>query len=169
MEFALTAPACVAAELAAGGSPAAAAIPARFAMRGIPGGQNISVPYSWGTAPAGTRSLALTLIDASPVAHDWVHWLVVDIPADATGLPEGASGGSAMPSGALELRNTFKFTGYGGPQPPAGTGAHTYVATLYALDVDRLNVDEGASLDQVRRAMDGHVIAIATCTGLLGK
>lgn len=74
-----------------------------------------------------------------------------------------------MPRGALELRNTFGTVGYGGPQPPIGTGAHSYVATIYALDVDKLAVTGSATRDDVLRAMDGHILAAATCTGRFGR
>jgi len=156
---------------AAPASPGAAAahIPARFAMRAVPGGQNVSIPYSWSSAPHGTRSFALTLVDTAPVAHDWVHWMVVDIPSDAASVPEGASKTSAMPDGAGELRNSFGSAGYGGPQPPPGTGQHPYVATLYALDVAKLGLSADSSLAQFNSAVAGHVLATATCTGTFGR
>jgi len=99
-------------------------IPLKYVMPGA-GGQNFSVPLNWSGAPAGTRSFALTMVDPHPVANNWVHWLVIDLPQDTTSLPEGASGGK-MPKGAVELKNSFGETGYGGPQPPRGSGAtHT--------------------------------------------
>lgn len=146
-----------------------ASMPPRFAMRAVPGGQNISIPYVWRGAPPGTRSFALALVDMAPVARNWVHWLVTDLPADSSALREAASGTSAMPLGAVELRNTIGSVGYGGPQPPIGTGAHPYVATLYALDVDKLAVSASATREDVLRAMDGHVLAVATCTGRFGR
>lgn len=145
------------------------AIPVRFAMRGMSGGRNISIPYSWNPAPHGTKSFALTLIDEAPVASEWVHWMVIDIPANASALAEGASGTPQMPHGARELYSTYGFVGYGGPQPPAGTGAHPYVATLYALDIARLQLPADATLAQFNQAIAGHVVASQTCTGRLGR
>jgi Raf kinase inhibitor-like YbhB/YbcL family protein len=144
-------------------------IPSKFAMKEIPGGRNVSIPYSWDAAPQGTKSFALTLVDEAPMANKWVHWMVVDIPADATRLPEGASGTNLMPTGARELHNTFGFVGYGGPKPPAGTGAHPYAATLYALDTATLELPANATLSQFSRAIAGHVVASQTCTGRLGR
>lgn len=140
-------------------------IPAKYAMKGVPGGENVSLPYSWNGVPSSTKSLALTLVDTAPVARDWVHWMVIDISADATGVAEGASGTSRMPDGAVELRNTFGFTGYGGPQPPSGTGSHAYVATVYALDVPALGLPAEASLAQFKRAIAGHVLATGALSG----
>ncbi len=138
-------------------------------MKGIPGGRNVSIPYSWNLAPTGTKSFALTLVDQAPAANKWVHWMVIDIPPDAMRLPEGASGTELMPTGARELHNTYGSVGYGGPEPPAGTGAHPYVATLYALDVPTLDVPANATLAQFNQAIAGHVVVSQTCTGRFGR
>ena len=169
MTLGFTTAAFVPDEKLGGADPASAMIPAQFAMKAVPGGRNLSIPYEWGRAPAGTRSWALTLVDTAPVARQWVHWMVIDIPADATGLPSGASGTSAMPRGAVERRNSFGSIGYGGPQPPAGTGAHPYVATLYALDVAGLELASGDSLAEFRQTIEGHVLTFETCTGRFGR
>jgi Raf kinase inhibitor-like YbhB/YbcL family protein len=145
------------------------AILARHAMRAVPGGENVSIGYSWSVAPAGTRSFALALVDRSPVAHDWVHWLVVDIPATATGLPEGASRTSAMPSGSRELTSGYGSIGYGGPQPPPGTGRHPYEATLYALDTTTLGLPPATTLAQFEQAARPHTLATAQLTGYFGR
>jgi Raf kinase inhibitor-like YbhB/YbcL family protein len=144
-------------------------IPSRFAMKGVSGGRNVSIPYSWNAAPEGTKSFALTLVDQAPVASKWVHWMVIDIAPSAARLPEGASGTEMMPTGAKELRNSFGSVGYGGPQPPAGTGAHPYVATLYALDTPALDLPADATLEQFSQAIAGHVVASQTCTGRFGR
>jgi Raf kinase inhibitor-like YbhB/YbcL family protein len=144
-------------------------MPVRFATRGVEGGAGVSVPLLWDGVPAGARSLALAIIDIHPVAHNWVHWLVTDIPTTATAMPEGASRTSAMPRGAVEHPGTRGEPGYSGPQPPVGSGVHDYVATLYALDVGHLVVDAGAPWDLVHDAMLGHVLAQATLTGRFGR
>lgn len=140
-------------------------IPAKYAMKAVQGGRNVSIPYRWSPAVQGVKSYALVLVDTAPVANSWVHWMVIDIPPSATSIPEGASGTGRMPTGAKELRNTFGVVGYGGPQPPAGTGSHPYVATLYALDVPELELPTGATLSQFKQAVAGHVVASETCTG----
>jgi phosphatidylethanolamine-binding protein (PEBP) family uncharacterized protein len=70
-----------------------------------------------------------------------------------------------MPAGSRELENTRGVLGYAGPRPPAGSGAHPYVATLYALDVDRLPVADATTLESFIRAIKGHVLLSAQCTG----
>jgi len=144
-------------------------VPARHATRQVPGGENVSIPYEWSAAPAATNSFALALVDRNPVAHNWVHWLVVDIPADVTGLSEGASGSSAMPRGVRELHSTFGTPAYGGPQPPVGTGLHDYEATLYALDTTSLSLPDNATLAQFEAAVAPHALATARLTGRFGR
>lgn len=100
----------------------------QFVMPGA-GGKNVSVPLSWKNVPSGTKSLALSMIDPHPVAQNWVHWLVINVPANVVFLTEGASG-KKMPPGTVELQNSFGDVGYGGPQPPKGTGDHPYVNPL---------------------------------------
>ncbi|HKI99349.1 MAG TPA: YbhB/YbcL family Raf kinase inhibitor-like protein [bacterium] len=139
------------------------AIPAAFAMPAA-GGTNRSLPFHWSDEPAGTRSFALSIVDPHPVANNWVHWLVVNIPADVHALAGGASG-SKMPPGCQELRNGFGQAGYGGPQPPPGSGRHPYVCTLFALDVERVLVTGGTSLEAFHAAMHGHIIDKAEITG----
>jgi Raf kinase inhibitor-like YbhB/YbcL family protein len=93
--------------------------------------------------------------------------MVVDMPPDIRSLPAGASG-EQMPPGAVEIDNTFGGKGYGGPQPPRGTGAHTYEARLYALDVPRIDIEQDADLGTLEQAVSGHVLAEATYSGVMG-
>ena len=102
------------------------------------------------------------------MAHNWVHWLVINLPGDSKGLEEGASGRS-MPTGAVELDNSFGKPGYGGPQPPPGSGDHPYVATLYALNVPRLDLKQHTDLADFHKAMEGKILATAKITGYYGR
>lgn len=142
-------------------------IPVQYVMPGA-GGKNLSLPLAWSGSPAGTKSFALTIIDPHPVAHNWVHWLVMDLPGDAASLAEGASG-RKMPPGAVELKNSWGQSGYGGPQPPKGTGDHPYVATLYALSVPKLDLKPTAGWADLKKAMEGNILATATVTGYYGR
>lgn len=140
-------------------------IPARYAALGVAGGENTSIPYAWHSAPEGVRSYVLAIVDHAPVAREWVHWVVVDIPAKASSIPEGASGTSAMPAGSIELVGTNGSAGYSGPRPPQGSGDHPYEATLYALDIPSVGLASGSNLDNVQRAIAGHVLGQASITG----
>jgi Raf kinase inhibitor-like YbhB/YbcL family protein len=92
-------------------------IPTKYAYHGVDGGNNISLPLSWSDVPTGTKSFALSIVDPHPVAKNWVHWFVINIPAGANSISEGASK-RAMPIGCKELLNTYGSPGYGGPEPP---------------------------------------------------
>ena len=142
-------------------------IPIQYVMPGA-GGKNISVPLSWTGVPPGTKSFALSMVDPHPVAQNWVHWLVINIPANVTSLEEGASR-KKMPPGSAELKNSFGDIGYGGPQPPKGTGDHPYVFTLYALSVEKLDLGPNTSLSGFKKALEGKASGSATLTGKYGR
>jgi Raf kinase inhibitor-like YbhB/YbcL family protein len=142
-------------------------IPIQYVMPGA-GGKNISIPLTWKSVPAGTKSFALSIVDPHPVAQNWIHWLVINIPKDITSLEEGASR-KKMPPGSVELKSSFGDIGYGGPQPPKGTGDHPYVVTLYALNVEKLELGVNTSLSAFKKAIEGKVIESASVTGMYGQ
>ncbi|MCK9409710.1 MAG: YbhB/YbcL family Raf kinase inhibitor-like protein [Bacteriovoracaceae bacterium] len=139
-------------------------IPTKHTYYGVEGGKNISLPFSWNDVPSETKSFALSIVDPHPVAKNWVHWFVIDIPATITGIAEGASPRS-MPNGSRELLNTYGSLGYGGPEPPKGSGKHPYVVTLYALGVPSLGLSEMTTLTEFTKALRGNVIATTSITG----
>jgi Raf kinase inhibitor-like YbhB/YbcL family protein len=142
-------------------------IPIQYVMPGA-GGKNISIPLTWKNVPAGTKSFALSIVDPHPVAQNWVHWLVINIPKEVTSIEEGASK-KKMPFGSMELKSSFGDIGYGGPQPPKGTGDHPYVVTLYALNVEKLDLGVNTSLSAFKKAIEGKVIESASITGKYGR
>ena len=140
-------------------------VPTKFAHRSVVGGKNISPGLSWTDPPTSTKSFALSILDPHPVAKNWIHWFVINIPFRERKLVEGASRTNSLPAGAKELMNSYAELGYGGPAPPPGSGQHPYVATLYALNVDQLNLGVDPSLREFEKAMEGKMIAEATMTG----
>jgi Raf kinase inhibitor-like YbhB/YbcL family protein len=128
-------------------------IPERFSCDG----DNVSPPLDWSSIPEGTRSLALILHDPDAPSGDFTHWVGWNIDPGAGGLGEGAHA-------TVEGANGFGQNGYGGPCPPPGHGAHRYVHELFALDTE-LDLEEGASRDQVEDAMEGHVLEGAELIG----
>ncbi len=143
-----------------------AGIPRRYTCEG----GDLSPPLAWTGAPEGTRSFVLIVDD--PDAPDpanprmtWVHWVLYDIPATASGLAEDVAP-SALPAGTREGLNDWKRTGYGGPCPPIGR--HRYFHKLYALDTELGNLGRATKAD-VERAMQGHVLAEAVLMGTYQK
>lgn len=132
------------------------AIPRRYTCDG----QDISPPLSWSGIPERAKSLVLIMDD--PDAPDpadpkmtWVHWVLYNIPADASGLPENVSSRD-LPHGTHQGKNNWNKTGYGGPCPPVGR--HRYFHKLYALDVKLPDLDQPTK-DQLEQAMRGHIVA----------
>jgi len=123
-------------------------------------GDDVSPPLDWVEPPAGTKSYALIVDD--PDAPDpqapkrvFVHWVLYNITASATSLPEGVKP-EALPPGTRLGLNDWKKTGYGGPCPPVGRPR--YFHKLYALDV--MLPDLGtATKAELEKAMAGHVLA----------
>ena len=133
-------------------------------------GKNVSPAIAWKNAPSGTKSFALTMFDPdAPTGSGWWHWVVLNIPANASSIPTGASRTPKMPAGALEMRTDFGTTGYGGPCPPAGDKPHRYVLTLHALDVDRLDIDPQATAAHASYMIRANTIATATFTAAYGR
>ncbi len=116
-------------------------------------GQDVSPALTWAVVSDETEEIALICDDPdAPTPAPWVHWVVYKIPADRTGLPEGGT------QGALEGKNDFGGTGYGGPMPPRGHGVHHYHFKIYALDAE-LEMTSGLTKERLLEAIEGHVLA----------
>nr|WP_295381541.1 YbhB/YbcL family Raf kinase inhibitor-like protein [Pseudoxanthomonas sp.] len=181
-------------------------IPAEFAM-GRPDGfaGNRNPHLAWDDVPAGTRSFALLCIDpdAPTVAEtvgrddmeiphdqpraDFVHWTMIDIPADVREIAAGTCSdgvtarGKASPPGPAGARQGLNdytgwfagdaqmrgdYLGYDGPYPPFNDQrVHRYFFKLYALDVASLDVPARFTAADVRRAVHGHTLAEAEVQG----
>ena len=132
-------------------------------------GGNVSPQLSWADAPAGTKSFALTLYDRdAPTGSGWWHWVVVNIPPSVTQLAAGASP-SKMPAGSVETRTDFGKPGYGGPCPPPGDKPHHYLFTIYALKVDKLDLDAQASGAMAGYMIRANSLGSATFTAAFGR
>lgn len=140
-------------------------IPTKYCHTSVVGGRNLSPAFLWSNPPITTKSFALTIVDPHPVAKNWVHWLLINIPFRERKLVEGASRSKSLPSGAKELINSFEEMGYGGPAPPRGSGQHPYVATLYALNIESLKTGVSTSLKQFLNLIEGKIIDEASVAG----
>ena len=131
-------------------------------------GEDLAPPLQWTGVP--DRAASLVLIVDDPDAPDpaapqrtWVHWVLVDIPPAAPGLPEG---GHPLPAGTREGLNDWNRHGYGGPCPPVGR--HRYFFKLYALD-KMLTALPRPTKAAIEQAMRGHVLAQAELVGTYQK
>ncbi len=135
-------------------------------------GGDASPELSWTHAPAGTASFAVTLYDTTA---SFTHWGMYDIAPTASGLP--ANAGVSKSQYGQQIVNDFGAGAeYDGPCPPSNVlpDVHHYVFTVYALDTtlslpSSPNFPANAeTLDHalLTAAMNGHVLAKATLTGL---
>jgi len=127
-------------------------------------------------------------VPASLPRVDFFHWVLVDLePATAPiargefsrGVTPHGKPGPDAPRGARQGINDYtgwfagdtdmagNYYGYDGPCPPWNDELmHHYVFTLYALDLPRLELGATFSGPVARQAMDGHILAQATLTGI---
>lgn len=130
-------------------------------------GDNLSPHLIWDEVPVGTKSYVVTCFDPdAPTGAGWWHWVVANIPADIRELPESAGSGIVkLPDGAIQTRTDFGDPGYNGAAPPKGE-THRYVFTVYALDVERIDVDENSSGAMVGFNVHFHCLESASITAL---
>ena len=141
-----------------------AAIPTKHTCDGA----DLSPPLAWGDAPPGTKTFALVADDPDAPAGTWVHWVLYNLPATISELPENVAKVESLDlPGARQGRNDFRRPGYGGPCPPPGP-AHRYFFKLYALDAP-LKLKAGAQKKDVEAAMEGHVLATAQLMGTYAR
>src|SRR6267154_1096947 len=151
-------------------------IPVKFsqAAEGAAPGEGTSPAIGWANPPAGTQSFVLNMHDMdvarNKTTDDQAHWVVWNIPATATGLPEGVPKGSQLADGAYQISATGPM--YRGPGAPANGPPHHYMFEVYALDT-KLDVTPAAdafeSRANVMKAMQGHILGKAVYGGLFKR
>lgn len=127
--------------------------------------ENISPELNFTNVPPHTKSLALIMEDPD-VPKDrrldgmWNHWVVYNMSPFTTKIDEGKT-----PPGLIGVNSGGKMT-YGGPCPP--DREHRYFFFLYALDTV-LDLEEGATKDELLQALNSHVIEKAELIGLYNR
>ena len=169
-------PAQAAMTLTIPGFPDGGQIPVKFsqAAPGVAVGEGTSPAMTWANVPAGTQSFVLNMHDMdlarNKTTDDQVHWVVWNIPATSTGLPEGVPKGSQLADGSYQISATG--TMYRGPGAGANGPFHHYMFELYALDT-KLDVTPSADAFETRakviNAIQGHILAKAVYGGLFRR
>lgn len=135
-------------------------------------GENISPALSWKDAPKGTKSFAVTVYDPdAPTGSGWWHWIVFNIPKSVTALPANAGDTEKglIPKAAVQSMTSYGKSGFGGACPPVGDKPHRYVFTVYALDVDALELDAAATPALVGYMLNAHALAKASLIAYYGR
>lgn len=123
-----------------------------------------SPQLSWSGAPIGTASFVLIIHDvdgavpAGGLSTDITHWVVWNIPASATSIPERGS----VPSGANQA--SMRRPQYMGPAPPPGHPFHHHIFQAYALNAT-LDIAAGATRAEVEKAMESEIVARGAYVG----
>jgi Raf kinase inhibitor-like YbhB/YbcL family protein len=152
-------------------------IPVKYsqAAPGAAPGEGTSPALSWGNIPAGTKSLLVHMHDLDFVRNkttdDQVHWLVWNIPANATGLPEGLPRGAKLPDGSYQISVTGPV--YRGPGAAASGPLHHYMFEILALDITldfpAVNNDPFETRAKVMQTIQGHILGKAVTGGLFKR
>jgi len=134
-------------------------IPVKFTCDG----ENLSPELQWGNLPVGTKSLALIMDDPDAPMGTFVHWVIYNMPATLTGLPEGVKTEEQVSGIGTQGNNGAGRSGYTGPCPPPGK-PHRYFFSLYALDMWAV-FEPGFSKEQLLQQIEGHVLATGQVMG----
>ena len=129
-------------------------------------GSDVSPPLAWTPGPAGTQSYGVVLTDAQGLYY-WVLW---DIPATTTSLPQGVDHAAmpATPAGSEQIASGLDgstWSGYAGPCPQDPNTPYTFA--VYALSVATLlGVTTSSTGAAVFAAMQASTLANAKLIGL---
>lgn len=132
-------------------------IPSKYTCEG----EDSNPPLEIKNIPEGCKSLALIIDDPDAPGGSWIHWLVWNISPSSPNIEE-----NSKPEGAIEGRNSFNKTSYGGPCPPGGT--HNYWFKVYALD-EKMEMGPESDEKDLQKAMEGHVIEKAELAGTYSR
>ncbi len=136
-------------------------LPPRFSADG----GNVSPPLHWSGVPEGAKELLLICDDPDAESGVFTHWIVYGIAAHEEHLPEGVPRDAVIdePVELMQGLNEFDEAGYTGPTAVDEGDEwlpHRYFFRLFALDTE-VDLAPGARRDEIRRAVNGHVLATA--------
>jgi len=137
-------------------------------------GEGISPPLEISGVPESAKSLVFMIIDVDVPAQvqektgikEWPHWVVFNIDPMTIELGEGA-----VPMGGIQGSNGSGKPQYEAPCPPKEMDPpkHRYYFRLFALDVEGLDLQEGAAREDIEKAMESHVLEKAELMGVYEK
>ena len=144
-------------------------------------GQELSPPLSW-TRPADSSVVGYVLmisdLNAIQGGEGRLQWLVWNIPANVTSLPEGVPQGPKLANGAQQISVTGPY--YRGPGAAPTDSTHHIMFELFAVDTivnvtpapclpsDRCQApsNPGPTRMSVMSAIEGHIRGKAVMFGL---
>jgi len=128
-------------------------------------GENISPQLAWQNAPEGTKSFAVTVYDPdAPTGSGWWHWVMFNITSDVNKLKANVGNleSGLAPTGSVQSITSFGLHGFGGACPPEGDRPHAYIFTVYALGVEKLELEANAPPAMVGYYLNANTLAKAS-------
>jgi hypothetical protein len=138
-------------------------IPAKYTADG----DDMSPPLKWADIPEGVSEYALIVDDPDAPGGTFTHWVIYGIPGSYDHLDDGVPQVEELDNGAMQGPNHMGKIGYNGPSPPRGK-PHRYIFTLYAIDA-KLDLPAGISKEELKKAMQGHIMSEGKLTGTYGR
>lgn len=132
-------------------------------------GENLSPPLELESLAEGAKTIAVTMDDLDFPMGIFNHWVIWNIPALSTHIPEGIAKGEIVSTLGNAIQGKSQYGGkhyYRGPLPPFGT--HRYVFKVYVLDTE-LDLDKNCGKHDLQKAMEGHILQFGTLTGIFGE
>jgi Raf kinase inhibitor-like YbhB/YbcL family protein len=139
-------------------------MPAKYTGRG----EDVSPPLKLDKLDPKAKTIAIIMNDIDHPLGNYNHWVIWNIPADFSSIPEGIPKGEVVPELGNAVQGKSEYGGkhyYRGPLPPFGT--HRYVFNVYVLD-KVLDLEADAGRDKLLKAMEGHILQYGTITGRFG-
>ncbi len=128
-------------------------------------GLNQSPELKWEGIPENTKGFAVTVYDPdAPTGSGWWHWTIFNIPAKVRHLKVDAGNPekNLAPKGSVQGVTDFGKPGFGGACPPPGDGPHRYIFTVYALRVEKIELDSSTPPAMVGFYLNHNAIAKAS-------
>ena len=135
-------------------------------------GKNISPHLLWKNAPPETKSFAVTVYDPdAPTGSGWWHWVIFNIPAAVRQLATDAGNPAKglAPKGSIESITDYGKPGFGGACPPVGDKPHRYIFTVYALKVEKLELNSESPPAMVGYYLNNNALAKASLISYYGR
>lgn len=140
-------------------------IPVKYTGRG----ENVSPQLKLEGIASNAVSIAVVMDDIDFPFGVLNHWIIWNVPAAFTEIPEAIPRTDELPSLGGAIQGKSEYGGkhyYRGPLPPFGS--HKYLFKVYVLDV-LLDLPKDAGIAKLEKAMEGHILQYGTITGKYGN
>jgi Raf kinase inhibitor-like YbhB/YbcL family protein len=124
-------------------------------------GDGVNPPLEFKNIPDGIKSLALIVDDPDAPMGTWTHWTLWNMNFTTTSIGE-----NSVPPEVVQGKTSSGQNNYGAPCPPSGQ--HRYFFKLFALDT-MLSIPTHSTVDELQKAMEGHIVDQAELMGTYGR